>query len=90
MYKRQVLEPTGAVLEPTGAVLEATGAVLETTGAALEPPGAVLEPRGVVLDHSHSSLHMFNLKGYAFCPRSILAPFGYQKLTFAPPFWYPG
>ena len=33
---------------------------------------------------------MFNLKGYAFCPRPILAPFGYQKLTFAPPFWCPG
>ena len=33
---------------------------------------------------------MFNLKGYAFWPRPILAPFGYQKLTFVPPFWYPG
>ena len=26
---------------------------------------------------------MFSLKGYAFCARPILAPFGYQKLTFA-------
>ena len=33
---------------------------------------------------------MFNLKGYAFCPRPLLAPCGYQKLAFASPFWYPG
>ena len=33
---------------------------------------------------------MFNLKCYAHCPRPLLAPCGYQKLSFASPFWYPG
>ena len=33
---------------------------------------------------------MFILKGYAPCPRPLLAPCGYQKLSFASPFWYPG
>ena len=33
---------------------------------------------------------MFNLKGYAFCPRPLLAPCGYQKLSLASTFWYPG